>query len=219
VDRGGRLEQVTTVGHDVCVCCRIGTAAGPPDTVVLAWRRVFAGNVRDMVLSLSRDGGRSFAEATLVHADGWRIDACPHRGGVAGLDRRGRNHLAWYTEGRRARPNVLFAMSGDGRGFSRPVRLHTAPGTIPDHVRLGVDPSRRAAAVWEDATAVRRRVLMRVLANGGHLGGPVRVLSSVTKAYAPDVTVVAEGRFLVAWNEERFPSLYTVVEPLELRDR
>ena len=98
-DRGGRIERVTRVGEDVCVCCRVGVAAGPGDAVALFWRRVFPGNLRDMVFALSRDGGSSFGDAALVHPDRWRIDACPHRGGVVGFDGRGRIHVAWYTEG------------------------------------------------------------------------------------------------------------------------
>ena len=70
------------------------------------------------------------------------------------------------------------------------------------------------SVVWQDATAVRRRVLVRVSASGGAPFGPARVLSSTIKAFAPDVAVAPDGRFLVAWHEERFPSLYTVIEPL-----
>jgi hypothetical protein len=214
-DRGRRVEQVTRVGEDVCVCCRVGVAGGPGDTVALLWRRVFPGNLRDMVLALSRDGGGSFSDAALVHPDRWRINACPHRGGVVGFDGRGRIHVAWYTEGRRNRPDLLFATSSDGRRFSPPIRLHDSAGTIPDHLQMVVDQaSGRVVVVWQDATAVRSRVLVRVSASGGPPFGPARVLSSAIKAFAPNVAVAPDGRFFVAWHEERFPSLYTVVETL-----
>jgi hypothetical protein len=219
-DRGRRVEQVTRVGEDVCVCCRVAVAEGPGDTVALAWRRVFPGDLRDMVLALSRDGGRSFGAAALVHPDRWRITACPHRGGVVALDGRGRIHIAWYTEGRQNRPDLLFATSRDGRRFSTPLRLHESAGTIPDHLRMAVDgASGRVVVAWQDATAVRRRVLVRVSASGGTAFGPARVLSPAIKAFAPDVAVGPDGRFLVAWHEERFPFLYTVVEPLALPGR
>jgi hypothetical protein len=79
--------------------------------------------------------------------------------------------------------------------------------------------SGRVVVAWQDATAVRRRVLVRVSASGGTAFGPARVLSPAIKAFAPDVAVGPDGRFLVAWHEERFPFLYTVVEPLALPGR
>jgi hypothetical protein len=113
-ENGTRVEGVRKVGDDTCVCCREDTAAGTGGTVALAWRRVFAGDVRDMVLALSRDGGRTFGDATLVSADNWNINACPHRGGAVGLDARGRVYMSWYTEGTDIRPDLRFAVSPDG---------------------------------------------------------------------------------------------------------
>lgn len=98
------------------------------------------------------------------------------------------------------------------------------PGRHPRHGArpvAGRRPPLRAAGValivWEDATAVRRRVLLRVSADAGRTLGPVRVLSEAVKAYAPDVKVTPAGDFLVAWHEERFPSLRTVVRAVQVR--
>ena len=88
VDQGRRVESIRKVGDDTCVCCRVDAATGPRDTVALTWRRVFPGDIREMVLAVSRDGGRTFGDPTLVSADRWKINACPHRGGAVGLDAR-----------------------------------------------------------------------------------------------------------------------------------
>ena len=108
-----------------------------------------------MVLSTSRDGGRSFGPANLVSADHWRITACPHRGGTVGIDGRGRIYATWYTEGTQARPDLYFAASDDGRRFGPRRRLHTSTTSIPDHVRMTHWNSRMAAprSVYESATA------------------------------------------------------------------
>jgi len=42
------------------------------------------------------------------------------------------------------------------------------------------------------------------------------VLSGAIKAYAPDVAFAGDGSFLVAWHEEQFPALKTVVQPVRL---
>jgi hypothetical protein len=118
-------------------------------------------------------------------------------------------HAVWYTEGTRNEPAVLYAIAEDGRRFRAPRRVHISFTSIPDQPRLAVDASGRALIVWEDATAVRRRVLMRETTASGL--GPVRVLSQAIKAYAPDMTVSASGDAFVAWHEEQFPRTKTIV--------
>jgi hypothetical protein len=198
------------------VCCRIDVATGPGEAVAVAWRKVFPGSIRDMVLGMSRDGGRSFGTAAPVHADRWKIAACPHRGGSVAMDGRGRVYLAWYTEGSDGQPRMLFAASQHGRRFVAPTRLNTSVGSVPDHVRLAADAHGRVVIVWEDATAVRRRVLLRYSGEGGRTLSAPQVLSEAIKAYAPDVASAPNGDFVVAWHEEQFPGLKTMVQTIRL---
>jgi hypothetical protein len=216
VDRGARVEGVTKLdAGETCVCCRVDVASAG-EIVAVAWRKVFSGNIRDMVVGVSRNGAQSFEPAALVHADRWKIAACPHRGGSLAMDVRGRMYLAWYTEGTADEPRMLFAASADGKRFGPPLRLNAGAGSVPDHVRVAADRQGRVVVVWEEATAVRRRVLFRSSTDGGRTLGASRVLSQAIKAYAPDVAATADGRFVVAWHEEQFPSLKTIVQTVDL---
>lgn len=215
-ERGSHVERTLKLDEgETCVCCRIDVAAGPRETVAVAWRKVFPGSIRDMVVGLSRDGGRSFAPAGLVHADRWKIDACPHRGGSVATDGRGRVYLAWYTETADGQPRMLFA-AGDDLKFRAPLRLNAASGSIPDQVRLAADPAGRVVIVWEEATAVRRRVLMRYSTDGGRTLSAPQSLSDAIKAYSPDVAPAPGGEFVAAWQEEQFPVLKTVTQTIKL---
>ena len=171
-DRGERVDGVVQVGEDTCVCCRVDLATGPGDAVAVLWRKVFPGDVRDMVLGASRDGGRAFAPPAprpRRRVEDRRVPASRRRGG----HRRPRAHLrSWYTEGEQARPDLYFATSADGRRFGPPRRLHTSATSIPDHARMAVDREGRAVIVWEDSTAVRRRVLLRYAPTEGARSGP-----------------------------------------------
>jgi hypothetical protein len=51
--------------------------------------------------------------------------------------------------------------------------------------------------VWEDATAVRRRVLLRDTTDGGETLSPIHTLSQAIQAYAPDVAVSPTGACMV----------------------
>jgi hypothetical protein len=217
-EQGSQVEQVVTLDGDTCVCCRSHVAAGPNGTVAALWRKVFPGDIRDMVLSLSRDGGRSFTPSSLVHADRWQLNACPHRGGSVAMDSRNQTYLTWYTEGAQGKPAVLFARSSDRQRFITPQRLDTSAGSIPDHVRMAVDTAGRLAVVWEDSTAVRRRVLLRYTTDGGRTFSPVQSLSPALKAYAPDIAASPTGGFVAVWHEEQFPVIKTVIQPLQFRE-
>ena len=215
--RGSRVETALKLDEgETCVCCRVDVAAGPRETVAVAWRKVFPGSIRDMVIGLSRDGARSFAQAGLVHADRWKINACPHRGGSLAMDARGRVYLAWYTETAEGEPRMLFAASADGLRFAPPSRLNTAAGYIPDQVRLAADQTGRVVIVWEEATAVRRRVLLRYSTDGGRTLSSPQTLSQAIKAYAPDVAAAPSGDFVVGWHEEQFPTLKMVTQTIRL---
>jgi hypothetical protein len=81
-------------------------------------------------------------------------------------------------------------------------------------VRLGVTADGRVLVVWEDATAVRRRIVARASTDGGKTFGPVEPLSSAVKAWSPALAVTADGGFVVAWLEEEFPVTRAVVQRL-----
>ncbi len=215
-ERGSRVERTLKLDDgETCVCCRVDVAPGPGEVVAVAWRKVFPGSIRDMVVGLSRDGGRSFTPPGLVHADRWKINACPHRGGSVAMDTRGRLYLAWYTETPDGQPRMLFA-AGEGGRFAPPIRLNTAAGYIPDQVRLAADAAGRVVIVWEEATAVRRRVMLRYSIDGGRTLSAPQALSQALKAYAPDVAAGPSGEFVVAWHEERFPALKTITQAIKL---
>jgi hypothetical protein len=213
LEEGSRPEPSARLDDETCVCCRVAVRGGPGDSVAVLWRKVFPGDIRDMVLGLSRAGGRNFARPVRVHDDGWKIAGCPHRGGQVGIDGKGTIYAAWYTEGTQGVPAMLFASAPaapDGRRFVAPRRVNTSTTTVPDQIRLAVNPAGGLLLVWEDATAVRRRILARASADGGRTLGPVQVLSRAVKAYMPDVAVLPDGDFVVVWHEEQFPSLKTV---------
>jgi len=216
IQRGTQVERTLRLDRETCVCCRVHLQAGLQDTVAALWRKVFPGHVRDMVISVSHDRGQAFPPAMLVHADGWRLNACPHRGGAVGMDGTGRVYVSWYTEGGQETPRLLLTTSPDGQHFAPPQRVDLSTASIPDHPRLAVHRTGAAVVVWEDATAVRRRVLVRYTTDGGVTWSSIHTLSHAIKAYAPDIAVMPTGEFVVVWHEEQFPTIKTVVQSVHL---
>jgi hypothetical protein len=189
-----------------CPCCRPMLAIMPDGGIWNAWRKTFDGNVRDVVVAGSLDGGASFGPPVLVKRDGWVFPACPHRGPSLGFDAAGRLYVGWYTEGTDEQPRLLVAYSDDrGRNFSPPRSLHTATTSLPDQLRMAVHPAGVLVAAWEEVTGVRKRIVMRVSTDRGQSFRPVQTLSEGAKAETPAVAVHDSGAMAVSWTEHAFP--------------
>jgi len=63
---------------------------------------------------------------------------------------------------------------------------------------------------------VRRRILFRYTADGGRTFSAIQTLSTAIKAWEPDITATPDGSFLIAWHEEQFPSVKTVVQTVRV---
>ncbi|HVY54933.1 MAG TPA: sialidase family protein, partial [Thermodesulfobacteriota bacterium] len=82
----------------------------------------------------------------------------------------------------------------------------------PDLPGMAVNGRGDAALVWEDSTAVRRSIYLRMSRDGGKTFGESAVLSKAVKSFAPDIAAAPDGGFVVARHEERFPSVVTVIQ-------
>jgi hypothetical protein len=148
-DGGLSFGPATVVDENSCPCCRTSIAVGPDGTVYVAYRKIFPGDVRDVAIVRSEDGGRTFSAPVPVHQDGWVFPGCPHAGPSIVVDGRGTVHAAWYT-GREGNQGIFHASSADGgRSFGAPAALAAGEWMPPSHVRLAADGD-GAWAVWDD---------------------------------------------------------------------
>lgn len=152
----GRLTAVV-LDTTACPCCRVALAAAPDGRVAAAWRSVFPGNVRDIVVAVSPDDGRTFGSVRRVAVDNWVFPGCPHAGPAVAFDGAGRLAVAWWT-GREGEAGVRIAWTPAGRlAFRPPILLERAPRMAPAQVRLASAPTGWWVA-WEDPLAPQPRV-------------------------------------------------------------
>lgn len=149
-DGGRTFEPSVVVAEGACPCCRTALAVAGGN-VFVAWRDVAEGSIRDVVVARSRDGGRSWSAPTAVHADGWRIDGCPHAGPALATTTDGRVHVAWYT-GAPDRAGIHYATADSTLAFGPPRALLTGEWVPPSLVALtGVGGD--VIAAWDDRRA------------------------------------------------------------------
>ena len=135
LQRTGEAEVDTSA----CDCCQTGvamTTRGP----VLVYRDRTAAEIRDIYIT-RRDGERWTAPKP-VHADGWKMPACPVNGpaiAASGND----VVVAWYTAAD-DKPAVRLARSSDaGDSFAAPVTLEQDEA-VQGRVAVALD----AAQAW-----------------------------------------------------------------------
>ena len=156
----GQPASVTTITNGVCYCCKTAIATGGDGTIFSAWRQVYAGSIRDIALSLSKDGGRTFTAPAKVSDDRWVINGCPDDGPALAVDAQARVHVVWPTAiagAGGAQTLALFhASSRDGQVFTPRERIPTEG--MPHHPQLAIDASGAVVVAWEEAGQGGRRV-------------------------------------------------------------
>lgn len=179
--RSVAVTSTGTVGAEepldlrTCDCCQVAAtvaASGP----VIAYRDRTEDEIRDIAVVRQVDG--KWTSPTIVHADGWHIEACPVNGPA--LASRGDTvAIAWFTGAQdTARVRVAFSTDGGAR-FAAPVRVDG--GTPAGRVGIALDTNGDAIVSWlerippEDAEVRVRRV-----SRSGEMGAPVTI--SRTKA-------------------------------------
>ena len=139
------------ITSSVCYCCKTALVATADGSVYGVWRHVYPGDLRDMALTVSRNGGRTFAAPVRVSEDHWEFDGCPDNGPSLAVDAARRVHVAWPTPADAKNPNMMalfYAMSRDGKAFAPRVRIPTEGPA--GHVQIASDANGALLLAWEE---------------------------------------------------------------------
>ena len=187
---------------EACPCCRTSLATGADGSLYMAWRHIYPGSIRDVVVARSNDQGATWGEPVRVHEDDWKFDACPHAGPAIATDARGTLHVTWWT-GKEGNAGVLYTQSTDGgKTFSPAIALGTAQYSRPAHVQISLADSNRVIVVWDDGTKQTPRVVARVSNDGGLHFSDAVPFSDTGRAASFPVLAVTHDSISVAWSEE-----------------
>jgi hypothetical protein len=144
-----RLQRTgeSRLDASTCDCCQTDVAQTPRGPL-LVYRDRAPGEIRDIAAMRFENGAWSAPRP--VHADGWRMPACPVNGPAAasGGDR---VHVGWYTAAR-GQPEVRLARSLDaGDHFSAPVVVDRGAEVLGRVALAQVDGDAWIAWLREDA--------------------------------------------------------------------
>jgi hypothetical protein len=185
--------------NPACPCCRTGVTAAADGALFVSWRSVLPGDVRDVVVARSADGGATWDTPVRPREDGWVFPGCPHAGPSMRLDEAGRVHIAWWT-GKRGEAGVWYARSDDGGRSFTSQALATGEHSQPAHVQLATASGGHVLVAWDDGLAESPRILLRQSRDGGGRFGPAEVVSGAGQAATFPVLAVVGDSVAVAWS-------------------
>jgi len=197
---GGRTWDAARAIHEAptCPCCRTALALDADGTLYAAWRKIFEGEVRDIAVIASRDGGTTWAAPVKPRDDGWVFDGCPHAGPSMRVGTDGAVHIAWWT-GKAGAAGVWYARSSDHGATWRAQPIDTAQRSAPAHVQLALSERGMVVVVWDDGKNARPAILLRASSDGGAAFGRVVTVSDGQTAAAYPVLAVHGDSLTVAW--------------------
>jgi len=137
-----------------------------------------------------------------LHADRWKIDACPVNGPA--VDARGaRVAVAWFTAPDQPRVRVAFS-DDSGKSFSPPVEV--ASGDVIGRVDVVMLDDRRAVVSWLRRSGQGAEIVARPFDPRGAAGSEVVIASAtVQRASGFPQLVRAGDQLLFAWTDSSDP--------------
>jgi len=198
---GTAFDGETVLDPRVCDCCKTAGAAmasGP----VIAYRDRGADELRDT--SIVRDEPGGWTAPASLHADGWRLTACPTNGPAVAA-RGDRAVVAWFT-GAGSGPSVWAAQSSNGaQSFSPPLRVDGgSPSGRVDATMLADGSS---VVAWLEKLGDRGEVRVRRITPDGAAAEPVVVgtTSAARSSGYPRIVATGDREVLAAWTETGSP--------------
>jgi hypothetical protein len=183
-----------------CPCCRTSVAVAKGGTIYVAWRAILPGDVRDVVVTKSTDGGQSWAAPVRPRADDWVYPGCPHAGPSLEVDAEGAVHVAWWT-GKEGEAGVYYARSEDQANTFASQGIQVGDRARPAHVQLAVAPEGRVYVAWDDGLSEMPRVLVRRSQDRGRTFGYAALLSQPGVAASFPVLAIYGDSVAVAWSQ------------------
>jgi hypothetical protein len=202
-DQGKTFQKNVLVAGHICPCCR-PSIAFTRNRVLIAWRQVAPGDIRDIYTAASSDGGLSWSKPRRVDRDDWKIKGCPHVGpSMASLGNR--LYVAWFSEGG-GKPAIYSAFTTDGGESFSTKQVISAGTTDPTHPQIAADDD-RIAIVFQarDGAAEsgwgKRGVYYREIDSSGRISDLIRAAEGKTGASYPFVALGMSGRMFIGWTE------------------
>jgi len=193
-DRANRFQSDTLIDSRVCECCPTSvalTADGP----IVAYRDRTAGEIRDIYVARYTGAGK-WAPPVRVHADNFKIEACPING--PSIAANGKDVVvAWFTAPNEKQQSFVAFSHDGGRTFGTPVKVEDQ-GTL-GRMQVALAPDGAAIVGWVEFANEKSTFKVRRIGADG-MRGPSVSIADISGTRFPRLAV-AKNEAVVAWTE------------------
>ena len=206
-DHGASFGKNVRVAGKICPCCRPTLSFGPQGEVMVFWRHVYPGSIRDMAVAVSTDGGSTFSEPKRIAEDNWKLNGCPDSGPAAARVGK-RVNVAWLTEGSPDIAGVRLTWSDDGGKTWAPALKASQSILDANYPWFSATQDGRALLVFQGRDPEKQSgwsgigVYLVEISEEGKLSEPMAVPGITSSARRPTVTAGLGGRVYVTWTGE-----------------
>jgi hypothetical protein len=203
-DQGATFGKNMRVASHVCECCRPNVSFGPKGEVMLFWRHIYPGSIRDMTVAMSADNGATFTSPIRIAEDNWKLDGCPDSG--VALARAGnRLYAAWLTEASPAIGGVRLTWSDNAGKTWAPAVLASQAILDANYPSMSAASDGRVELVFQGRDPEKNKgwaatsAFVVEIAPDGKLSEPKEVPGITHSISRPTVFAGMNGRVFVAW--------------------
>ena len=195
-DDAAHMSEAQVVRDNTCECCRIALAFAPDGNLVVMFRNIFPGGVRDHAV-ITFDGMDRPGPVDRVSVDDWKTDVCPHQGPSLAVAGDGSYQAVWFTLGA-ARRGLFYARSIDaGATWSAPTALGPPTQTLS---RPYVFASGKTVwLVWKAFDGQTTSVMGMTSTDSGRDWSSARTIATTDAASDHPIMIGLRGQTYLSW--------------------
>jgi hypothetical protein len=194
----GGFQNKKPIGETTCQCCRTDLHVDPKGNIHVVYRDILTDSIRDMVHSVSFDGGKTFSKPNRISKDNWVLNGCPHTGPTMSASDKGL-HFAWFTKG--GEPGVYYTTSSDNGGTFKARQLLK---TTARHPQMTALENGIIGIVWdeeENDNVEDSQIKLLAIKPGGKKES-LRVSEGKGKCSFPVILEIEENALITAWLQD-----------------
>jgi hypothetical protein len=195
----GGFENEKPIAGPCCECCRTNLLIDKKGNINVTYRDLMHDSIRDIVHTISFDGGETFVENKRISDDNWVIRGCPHTGPDVALNSTGLNFV-WYTMGNGS--GVFFSQStNNGNTFSP--RNNISPAASAKHPQIAARSNNDLLIIWDELNTSNdnNRIGLQYRNANGIPGNIKYITSENTSNSFPVLKTINDKKVLIAYTQ------------------
>lgn len=202
------FQQERLISQGCCQCCRTDLYVDEKGSVHVLYRGIINDSIRDMVHTVSTDGGKSFSMPRRIYEDNWVIRACPHTGPAMTANSHGL-HFAWFTGG--SSRGCFYTQSTDNGVHFADRDSISLQGS---HPQLAALQNGDIVVVWDETVqrdnTIHKRIGIQKRNAAGVQQGNDYITADNGMATYPVITPMDGNKSLIAYLEKRGEQRYVL---------